>query len=210
MKCNHVNKNLSDFLTGEISEIKRKEVQEHLTVCRSCREEVENLSAIWAKLEVLPEEQPSPELRQRFYATLDSYRKDLNKEKALSTPKKTKHKQPERWQLGRPSFQWAFALLLLVFGATAGYLFHSGLQRNTEISLLHQEVQQIRAMTEATLSHQESMNEQLQEAGWNTESLLFLLSNSAETRQNFAQSLADQTPHLVEIAMSFASQVNKL
>ena len=50
MKCKQIKGKFSDYLIGEIDDSMRKEVQEHVTACGPCREELENLSAIWTKL----------------------------------------------------------------------------------------------------------------------------------------------------------------
>ena len=80
MKCNQIKERFSDYLTGEIDEMARRDIQEHVTSCDSCREELESLSAIWTKLGVLKEELPSKNLRTRFYATLEDYKQNLQQE----------------------------------------------------------------------------------------------------------------------------------
>ena len=83
MKCDQIKERFSDYLTGEIEETARRDIQEHVTSCDSCREELQSLSAMWTKLEVLQEEQPSKNLRTRFYADLKDYKQNLQQEKLL-------------------------------------------------------------------------------------------------------------------------------
>ena len=71
MKCIQIKSRFSAYLTGEVDEIGREEIQNHVTECSSCRDELESLSAIWTKLGVLPEEQPGNEMRHRFYKMLE-------------------------------------------------------------------------------------------------------------------------------------------
>jgi anti-sigma factor RsiW len=77
MNCDKVQERFADYLTGDLEEPARLEVQDHISSCASCRAEIENLTAVWAKLGVLPEEQPSGELRHRFYAMLEDYKGQL-------------------------------------------------------------------------------------------------------------------------------------
>lgn len=236
MKCSQIKKRFSELLTGDIDEITQKEIQEHVTVCVSCREELESLSAIWTKLGVLPEEQPSNNVRTRFYATLEKYKQGLEKEKERPQLGKLLDGWLKRWTPKRPVFQFSFALMLLVVGLTAGYFLHSSLQRGGEIAQLRNEVRQIRQITAVSLFRQESLNEQLRGIGWSPrveqldeETLeaflrrvdsdtninsrlaaidaLYFLPDSPLVREEFVKSLLDQTSPLVEIALTLTHHI---
>jgi len=236
MKCSQIKARFSDVLIGEIDEITQKEIQKHVTACDSCREELENLSAIWTKLGVLPEEQPSNNLRPRFYATLEKYKQSLEQEKARPRLGKLLDGWLERWAPRRPVFQFSFALVLLVVGLAVGYFIHASLQRGTEIAQLRQEVQQIRQMAAVSLLQQESLSGQLREIsgisrveqpGEETLAALLrpLVSDTDITsrptaidalslfrdylmvRQEFVQSLSEQASPLVQIALALTKNI---
>ena len=168
MKCNQIKEKFSDFLTGELDKNVREKIQEHITVCSSCREELENLSAIWTKLEVLPEEQPSDKVRTRFYAVLDQHKQNQ--------ARKTVRPRKERFSIGwfrhwipaRPAFQFSIAALLLVVGLAGGYFLRSGWQRKGEIAQLRQEVHQLSRITAVSLLQQESLSEQMGGIRWSS------------------------------------------
>jgi len=237
MKCNQIKEKFSDFLTGEIDEITRKEIQEHITGCGSCREELESLSAIWTKLGVLPEEQPSNNVRTRFYAALEKYKQNLEQKKARPHLGKLLGGWFERWVPRRPVFQFSNAIIFLVVGLTAGYFLHASLQRGGEITLLRQEVRQIRQITAVSLLRQESLSERLREIGWSSRvelpdeeileaffrtldsdtniktrltaiDALYLFPNYPNVRQELAQSLSEQTTPLVDIALTLTRYIN--
>jgi len=239
MKCTQIKERFPDFLIGEIDEITRKEIQEHVTLCDSCREELESLSAIWAKLGVLPEEQPSNKVRRRFYAMLEKYKQTLKQEKSRPHLGKLLDGWLERWALRRPVFQFSFAFLLLVVGLAAGYFLQTSWQRNGEINLLRQEVHQIRQIAAVSLLRQESLSEQLRGIGWSSrveqpdEATLAALLSTVESetdinlrldaidalllfrdypmvRQELVQSISEHTSPLVEIALTLARNVNHL
>ncbi|MCK7541361.1 MAG: zf-HC2 domain-containing protein [Marinilabiliales bacterium] len=67
MTCDKIQEKFADYLTGDLDEAGRDEVREHIAACAACREDLENLTVVWAKLGVLPEEQPSGAVRSRFY-----------------------------------------------------------------------------------------------------------------------------------------------
>lgn len=239
MKCSKIREKFSDFLIGEIDEITRKEVQEHVTGCSLCREELEVLSAIWAKLGVLPDEQPSKHVRTRFYAMLEKYKRSQELEKARPRPGKILEGWLERWAPRKAVFQFSFAFMLLVLGLAAGYFIHASWQRGGEIALLRQEIQQIRQIASVSLLRQESLNERLREIGSSSRleqpdeeplaSLLrtvgsdtninsplasiedpYLFPGYPIVKQELAQSLSEQTSPLVEIALALVCHIEQL
>jgi len=236
MKCKQIKGKFSDYLIGEIDEFAQKEIQEHVTACDSCREELESLSAIWTKLGVLPEEQPSHNVRARFYTTLEEYKQKMQQEKTRPKLGILLDGWFERMMPRRPAFQFSLALILLVVGLTAGYFLHAGLQGGGEIDQLRQEVRQVRQITAVSLLRQESLREQLKNAGLSSQVELpddetladFLRSVNSDTtpdsrlaildalfpqspkiRQELARSLSEKTSPVVEIALAFSQQITK-
>lgn len=236
MKCGQIKARFSDFLIGEIDEVTRKEIQEHITACDSCRQELESLSAIWTKLGVLPEEQPSNNIRTRFYAMLERYKQSLEQEKAPSSLRELLNGWLERWSPRRPVFQFSFALVLLVVGLAAGYFLHASVQRGGEITQLRQEVQQIRQMAAVSLLQQESLREQLREISGSSRveqpykatlaallrsmdidtdidlrpagiDAFFLFGDYSMFRQEVVQALSEQASPLVQIALTLTQHI---
>jgi len=236
MKCTQIKNKLSDYLTGDINETARTDIQEHVTQCDACREELENLSAIWTKLGVLQEEQPSKELRSRFYETLEIYKNTQEQE----TVKDRMGSQMDSWfhrlVPQRPVVQFSFALLFLVVGLAAGLFIRGNWQRNAEIAQLRQEVGQIRQITAASLLGQETLKEQLGETGQNLQvavpdrqtlldflgqtgssstvdtrllALDILFPSSSETKQEYLKTLSEQSYPLTEIAKALASNIGR-
>jgi len=239
MKCNQIKKRFSDFLTGEIDKATRKEIEEHVTACGSCRDELESLSAIWTKLGVLPEEQPSASVRTRFYTALEKYKQSLEKEKARPNLGKLLDAWLERWAPRRPVFQFSLALMLLVVGLAAGYFLRAGLQEGGEIARLRQEVHLVRQIAEVSLLRQESLSERLRGIDVTSrveqsdegilEDLLRIVSSDKNIhtrlaaidalhllpdypliRQDLVQSLSEQTSPLVEIALTLTHHIKNL
>ena len=62
MKCEQVQEQFPDYLTGTIAPASRADIDAHLAGCAACREELASLTAMWTKLGTLPEEQPGPAL----------------------------------------------------------------------------------------------------------------------------------------------------
>jgi hypothetical protein len=239
MKCSQIKKRFSDFLTGEIDKTARKEIEEHVTACGSCRDELESLSVIWTKLGVLPEEQPSNNVRTRFYTALEKYKQSLEKEKARPDLGKLLDSWLERWAPRRPVFKFSLALMLLVVGLTAGYFLRASLQGGGEIARLRQEVHQVRQIAEVSLLRQESLSERLrgidvtsrveQSDEGTLESLLRIVSSDTNIntrlaaidalhllpdypliKQEYVQSLSEQTSPLIDIALILTHHIKNL
>jgi hypothetical protein len=120
----------------------------------------------------------------------------------------------------KPLFGFSLAFSLLAVGFLAGYLVHSDWQRDAEMTQLRREVLEIREITAASLLRQESLNIGLR--GMRAESLAApaeeepldsllrtLLVDSAK-RQEFLDSLSEQTSPVVEIALALARQMERL
>src|SRR5258708_33704358 len=69
MKCEQIEELLPDYLQGALAQDQVQLVESHMETCGQCREE----AALWKQLSSLPIEQPSPALRSRFTAMLESY-----------------------------------------------------------------------------------------------------------------------------------------
>ena len=69
MKCQEIEDLMPDYLQGKLNSDRAVLVEEHMGQCTRCAEEVE----IWKKLASLPQEQPSPAVRERFAAMLETY-----------------------------------------------------------------------------------------------------------------------------------------
>jgi hypothetical protein len=155
MNCQNIKEKFPDFLIGDIDPNDKKGIESHLAECESCRQELENLGEIWAKLGVLPDVQPNKEMRTRFYTMLDAYRQGLDHEKPEPRLQKMLAGWLERWWPQHPAFQFSLALLMLVVGLTAGYFLNSSQNSSNGLQPLRQEVNSIRqALAISLLDHQ--------------------------------------------------------
>jgi len=229
MKCKEIKEKFLDFLTGEIDDPSKKEIQNHISLCSSCREELENLSEIWTKLGVLPEEQPSKTLRPRFYTMLQSYKQGLEQESPAPRPGKIFKAWFARWW-PKPAFQLSFSLMLLFTGLTAGYFLNSNGKRVNEVAELRQEVQNVRQTLAVSLLGQSSPSERLRGVNLSyslerpgnriLEALLYTLNNDRNinvrlaavdalylfyenpaVKEGIIHSLSNQTSPLVQVAL---------
>jgi len=166
MNCERTQEKFADYLTGDLDEGGRTDVQEHILACAPCREDLENLTVVWAKLGVLPEEQPGGELRHRFYAMLEEY-KDRLEAREKTAPRAG---GPAGWRdwftFRKPAFAASFSAFLLFAGIGAGWLLNGGGARGGRLATLSNEVQDMRQQVGLSLLSQPSATDRIQGIGY--------------------------------------------
>jgi len=60
-----------------LGETEGEEFAAHIASCEECRNEVSRICGLWQSLDLLPVEEPSSKLRDRFYEMLGAYRQGL-------------------------------------------------------------------------------------------------------------------------------------
>ena len=161
MTCQNIREKFPDYLIGDLVQEEKEQMQNHIESCPSCREELESLNAIWTKLGVLPEVQPSANMRTQFYMMLENYKNDLGEEKPkVQLLEQLKNRFKPVWT-GRPAFQFSFSLLLLFVGLTAGYFITGSRGGPAEISSLRNEMQTMKQTLAVSLLDQPSASERL-------------------------------------------------
>ena len=157
MNCEKAKEQFADYLVGDIKPSAEAEIRAHIASCVSCREEIEGLSALWAKLGVLPQEQPSGGLRANFYAMLEDYKtKPANRLREF---------WKAFWSFRKPAYGFSFGLTLLVVGIGAG-AFLAGGNGSGKMTALHQELQDMRQTVALSMLDRSSATERLEGISW--------------------------------------------
>lgn len=196
MTCQQIKENIPDILSGELDSSAMAGVNAHLSECPSCREEIENLSEMWVKLGVLPEEQPDTKLRKRFYSMLKSFQKDLKPQQQRITWQRWFARTREYLIHPRPIFQFTLPVLVVLVGFIAGYTLASSRTVNLEIRSLKHEIRNIRQSAAISMLQQESASDRLNGISWSTmvenpdedtlKSLLHVLNHDPSTNVRLA------------------------
>ena len=159
MNCQDIKEKFVDFLTDELSPGEKQAARDHLATCQSCREELEGLAAVWARLGVLEEESPSPMLRTRFYDMLESY------QHGLAEGREHLGQRFSRWFRTawpqRPVFQAALSAGLLLVGILIGSSFFKAQAPSQDLKALRQEVSGLTQTLAVSLMEQTSATERL-------------------------------------------------
>ena len=166
MKCEEIADLMPDYLRGNLNSDLAVLVQEHIAACARCGGEVE----IWKKLALLPEEQPSPMLRARFQAMLESYQEGRWEKASLASERNRFLGLSDlvRW-LRTPTLSAAWACVLLVAGFLGGrYLDRGDETRDRQMKEMQAELHSTRQLVALSLLQQQSANDRLEGVSWST------------------------------------------
>ncbi|HKV91347.1 MAG TPA: zf-HC2 domain-containing protein [Candidatus Angelobacter sp.] len=168
MNCEAIGELLPDYLQGRLSPELAGEVEKHLPGCAMCGEE----AALWKKLALLPEEQPSPALQSRFKAMLESYQEGRWEKTNLAAEKSKT--TPMLWGLGNwkqmPVAGVVWACVFLVCGFLIGRHTEQPIENTNsgEIAQLHSEIAGMRQMVALSMLQQQSASQRLEGVSWST------------------------------------------
>ena len=169
MNCEEIGELLPDYLQGRLTADRAAVVEKHLAECAACSEE----AALWKKLALLPEEQPSPALESRFKAMLESYQEGRWEKTSLAA-EKIKTPVPMLWGLGNwrqlPAAGIVWACLFLVCGFLIGRQSDRGdsTEVKKQLADLQGELGATRQMVALSMLQQQSASQRLEGVSWST------------------------------------------
>jgi hypothetical protein len=124
MNCARVQDCFIDYQDGTLPPDESAELRAHLTSCPICQREWSALQEITRKLDALPaEEEPSPRLREQFYAMLETHQRDADAPSPFALARSRIDRFFAALLPAQPALQFALALALLAGGLFAGQHF---------------------------------------------------------------------------------------
>jgi len=187
MKCDKIRELLPEYLGENLPEETAAQIDTHVQKCQSCKQEMEQLGNIWHLFGNLPEEEPQPALRNRFYTMLETYKHGLQH----STLRKPWSRQLSdlmaRVWPRRPVVQFALSLCFLLIGLLLGNNINLQLFGTNEVLELRSEVKEMRQMMTLSLLRQTSSSERIRGVSLSThveqptESLMNALINTLDS-----------------------------
>jgi len=222
MTCEKTQGKFADYLTGDLDEAGRNDVRAHILDCAACREDLESLTVVWAKLGVLPEEQPGSAVRSRFYAMLEEYK--------AARPAESRPRWTDWFTFRRPAFAALFSVFLLLLGVGAGWLVNGGRQGGERFASLSREVQDMRQQVALSMLSKPSASDRIQGVSYSADvknpndttlaalfkavdsdpnpnvrlaavDALYLFRDRPGVRENLVKSLSVQSYPLVQVAL---------
>jgi hypothetical protein len=169
MNCQESRERIADLLQGDLADREAGCLREHLHSCPTCWQEWQELNETWTRLGLLPDEQPSQNLRRDFYRRLEASCRELA----------ATERQPLRERLpgllsrlrslahdlrpAAPAMRLAAAVLVVAIGFGAGFFMGSGGKNGSgKIERLSREVDSLQQQMTLSLLDQPSASARLQ------------------------------------------------
>ena len=121
MNCSRVQESFIDYQDGTLSAADSAALRAHLASCPACQREWSALQEITRKLDAFPPaEEPSPRLRENFYAMLETHQRDADNVSPFALARSRIDKFFAALMPSTPALQFAGALAALAVGLFAG------------------------------------------------------------------------------------------
>lgn len=154
IECVEVQKNLSEYLDNELSDEYNSLIENHLTICSHCNNELENLKKLIESIENTQKPEPPSYLRTQFSELIN--KETTNYEEGM--------KQGHLKYSKRILFRVAAAIALLLIGNAIGMFTYPYLierSSNYEVALIKEEVSTLKEALVISMINQESVSERL-------------------------------------------------
>ena len=120
MNCSRVQDSFIDYQDGSLPADESAALREHLASCPTCQREWSALQEITRKLDTLPAEEPSPRLREQFYAMLETHQREADAPSPFALARSRIDRFFASLLPSAPALQFAFSVALLLCGLFAG------------------------------------------------------------------------------------------
>jgi hypothetical protein len=174
MNCQRVQDNFIDYQDGTLPADESAALRAHLSGCPTCQREWSALQEITRKLDAFPAtEEPSPRLREQFYAMLETHQRDADSVSPFALAKSRIDRFFAALLPSTPALQFAGALAALAVGVFMGarYLRQPAAApvqvavvdeaAQKKISDLEAQVKDMGSLVAASLLQQKSTSERL-------------------------------------------------
>jgi hypothetical protein len=170
MKCERVQELFLDHQDGTLPPDDAAALRTHLASCPTCQREWSALQELTRKLDQLPQPEPSPRLREQFYAMLETHQREADAPSPFALAKSRIDRFFEAILPAQPALQFAFALALLAAGVFAGARFLTPApvapltddSAKKELAALRAQVDNMGQLVTYSLLQQKSTSERLQ------------------------------------------------
>ena len=170
MNCQRLQESFVDYQDGTLAADESAQIRTHLATCPTCQREWSALQEITRKLALFPAEEPSPRLREQFYAMLDTHQREADAPSPFAIARSRLDRFFSALLPREPALQFAFALALMAGGVFAGgryFTQHAAPaptdeSAKTEIAALKAQINSMGQLVTYSLLQQQSTSERLQ------------------------------------------------
>ena len=170
MNCTRVQDSFIDYQDGSLPADESAALRAHLASCPTCQREWAALQEMTRKLDALPAAEPSPRLRENFYAMLETHQREADAPSPFALARGRIDRFFAALLPAQPALQFAFALALLFGGLFAGqhYLAPKAVvavpdeSAKAELAALKAQVNSMGQLVTWSLLQQQSTGDRLQ------------------------------------------------
>ncbi len=171
MNCSRVQDSFIDYQDGTLPPDESAALRAHLASCPTCQREWSALQEITRKLDALPaEEEPSPRLREQFYAMLETHQRNADSVSPFALARSRIDRFFAALLPSTPALQFAAALAVLAVGVFAGARYFQppapvpvvDNSAKQEIADLKAQMKEMGSLVAASLLQQKSTSERMQ------------------------------------------------
>ncbi len=170
MNCTRVQDSFIDYQDGSLPADESAALRAHLANCPTCQREWSALQEMTRKLDALSVAEPSPRLRENFYAMLETHQREADAPSPFALARGRIDRFFAALLPAQPALQFAFALALLFGGLLAGqhYLAPKAVvavpdeSAKTELAALKAQVNSMGQLVTYSLLQQQSTGDRLQ------------------------------------------------
>jgi len=161
MKCKEIRVLIPDYLSETLDGQVKSQIDKHTLNCIDCRQEIDALALVWSKMEGLPEEEPGPAIRSRFYTMLEAYDHRVENAPQRVSRFEKLNERLRVWWPRQPVFQFCVTAIFLIVGLTIGLRINTESQSTGELERLNREMTEMRQLVTLSLLNQPTAGERL-------------------------------------------------
>jgi hypothetical protein len=175
MNCQRVQDCFIDYQDGTLPPDESSALRTHLASCPTCQREWSALQEISRKLDTMPaSEEPSPRLREQFYAMLETHQRDADSVSPFALARSRIDRFFAALLPSTPALQFAGALTALAVGVFVGTRYFqppasvpaaivdNAAKHEQEIAALKSQMKEMGSLVSASLLLQKSTSERMQ------------------------------------------------
>jgi HEAT repeats/Putative zinc-finger len=171
INCHSIQEQMIDLIHNQVDEKERLEMENHIAQCADCQAEWVENQVLWQQMSTIKTPAPSPEMGTRFYAMLDTYKKEVEaKEENSLAGLWQKIKERFTYQ---PSYNWAYSLVLVGLGTLMGFYIgkpdSQDVAYQKQVESLSYQMQEMKQMMMLSMLENPAATERMKAVGYTEE-----------------------------------------
>lgn len=166
MKCEQYEELFAGWMSDELKPTEREALEQHLSSCAGCREELAVMQQMWDMMGEVETPEPSPNVRVKFQAMLDTYKDSVGEQRAQS---RLKDQLARLWQW-QPRWPLAYSLVIVLISFGCGYwFFHKSDGQAQQLEALSSQVHELKQTMMLALLENPSASERIRGVSYTSE-----------------------------------------